>query len=102
MTKAHHLGLAYKTNVLNQLNVDAEVYYQHLFDIPIIGNNSTYSVINLLDEIIQDTLISEGTGRNYGIELTLQKFMDKGYYLLFTSSLYESKYTAADPRRREP
>ena len=102
MSKAHHLGLAYKTNVLNQLNINAEAYYQHLFDIPIIDNqNSTFSVINLLDEIIQDTLVSQGTGRNYGVEFTVQKFMDEGYYLLLTSSLFESKYTAADGIERD-
>lgn len=102
MSKAHHLGLAYRTNVLNQLNINAEAYYQHLFDIPIIDNqNSTFSVINLLDEIIQDTLVSAGTGRNYGVEFTVQKFMDEGYYLLLTSSLFESKYTAADGIERD-
>ncbi|MFK7949375.1 MAG: carboxypeptidase regulatory-like domain-containing protein [Saprospiraceae bacterium] len=102
MSKAHHLGLAYNTNVLNQLNIHAEAYYQHLFDIPItINQNSTFSAINLLDEIIQDTLVSDGTGRNYGVELTVQKFMDEGYYLLLTSSLFESKYTAADGIERD-
>lgn len=102
MSKAHHLGLAYQTNLLNQLNINAEAYYQHLFDIPIIDHpNSTFSVINLLDEIIQDTLVNAGTGRNYGVEFTVQKFMDEGYYLLLTSTLFESKYTAADGIERD-
>ena len=102
MTKAHHLGLAYQTNILDKLNINAELYYQSLFDVPIINNGiSTFSALNLLDEIIQDTLISEGTGRNYGLEVTLQKFMENGYYLLLTSTIYESKYTAADGIERD-
>lgn len=102
MTKAHHLGLAYQTNVLDKLNIDAELYYQQLFDVPIIDNGvSTFSALNLLDEIIEDTLVSAGTGRNYGLEVTVQKFMEDGYYLLLTSTLYESKYTAADGIERD-
>jgi hypothetical protein len=102
MTKAHHLGLAYQTNVLDKLNIDAELYYQQLFDVPIIDNGvSTFSALNLLDEIIEDTLVSAGTGRNYGLEVTVQKFMEDGYYLLLTSTLYESKYTAADDIERD-
>jgi hypothetical protein len=41
-------------------------------------------------------LVNKGTGNNYGIELTIEKFFSKGYYVLFTSSLYDSKYTASD------
>jgi hypothetical protein len=102
LTKAHHFGLAYQTNILGKLNIDAELYYQHLFDVPIIDNGiSTFSALNLLDEIIADTLVSGGTGRNYGLEVTVQKFMEDGYYLLLTSTLYESKYTAADGIERD-
>lgn len=102
MSKSHQFGLGYRTNVLNQLNVDAELYYQSLYDIPIIDKpTSTFSAINLLDEIMQDTLQSLGTGRNYGLEMTVQKFMDDGYYLLLSGSLYESKYTAGDGIERD-
>ena len=34
--------------------------------------------------------------RNYGFELTIEKFFSDGYYGLFTSSIYESKYTGSD------
>jgi len=39
---------------------------------------------------------NEGTGYNYGLELTLEKFLGRGYYMLFTSSLFDSKYEGAD------
>ena len=45
---------------------------------------------------IIDSLKNTGTGKNYGIELTLEKFLDKGYYALLTTSLYESKYRGYD------
>jgi hypothetical protein len=44
----------------------------------------------------RDSLKNNGTGQNYGIEFTLEKFYSKGYYMLFTTSLYESKYKGSD------
>jgi len=43
-----------------------------------------------------DSLVNKGTGRNYGLELTLEKFLSKGYYFLFTASLFDSKYKGYD------
>jgi outer membrane receptor protein involved in Fe transport len=37
-----------------------------------------------------------GLGRNYGIELTIEKFFSNNYYFLVTGSLFESKYKAGD------
>jgi hypothetical protein len=45
---------------------------------------------------LQDSLTNNGTGENYGIELTIEKFFSKGYYGLFTSSVYSSKYSGSD------
>jgi hypothetical protein len=45
---------------------------------------------------LEDSLVNTGTGRNYGVELTVEKFFSRGYYGLFTASLYQSKYTASD------
>ena len=44
----------------------------------------------------EENLVNEGTGYNYGLELTVEKFLSKGYYFLFTSSLFDSKYTGGD------
>ena len=49
---------------------------------------------------LEDNLTNGGTGKNYGVELTVEKFFSKGYYGLFTSSLYESKYTGSDEVER--
>ena len=37
-------------------------------------------------------LVNEGIGRNYGVELTVEKFFSKLYYGLLTVSLFDSKY----------
>jgi hypothetical protein len=41
-------------------------------------------------------MLNEGTGENYGVELTLEKFYSQGYYFLLTGSLFESKYKGYD------
>ena len=50
------------------------------------------------DFVIPDRtgITNEGTGRNYGLEVTLEKFFNKGYYYLTTVSLFQSKYTGSD------
>jgi hypothetical protein len=49
---------------------------------------------------LSDSLINNGTGTNYGIELTLEKFFSHGYYGLFTSSIYNSTYKGSDGIQR--
>jgi hypothetical protein len=41
-------------------------------------------------------LANNGLGRNYGVELTLEKFYSKQYYFLLTSSLFKSEYKGSD------
>ena len=41
-------------------------------------------------------LANDGEGYNYGIELTLERFLDKGLYYLVTVSIFESKYKGSD------
>ncbi|MEI7983093.1 MAG: hypothetical protein WCI71_15695 [Bacteroidota bacterium] len=41
-------------------------------------------------------LVNKGTGTNYGLELTIEKFFPHGYYALLTGSIYEAKYRPGD------
>jgi outer membrane receptor protein involved in Fe transport len=46
--------------------------------------------------IFADSLQNTGTGFNYGLELTVQKYFDKSFFFLFSGTFYESKYTGSD------
>ncbi len=46
--------------------------------------------------ISTDSLNNIGKGRNFGLELTLEKNFHKGFYTLNSLSLYESKYTGSN------
>lgn len=41
-------------------------------------------------------LINSGTGKNYGIELTLERFFADNYYFMLNGTVFNSSYTALD------
>jgi outer membrane receptor protein involved in Fe transport len=41
-------------------------------------------------------LENKGSGKNYGIELSIERSLNRGYYFLVNTSLYQSKFTAAN------
>ncbi len=98
-TKAAHAVLAYDVNLFNSVRIKTEVYYQYLYRVPVKMRSDYFSTANLGADFNSpnvDSLVNNGTGENYGIELTLEKFYSKGYYFLVTASLFESKYTGSD------
>ncbi len=100
-TRAHHIVLGYEHRFSQSLKATVEPYYQRLFNVPITVTPGTFSAVNLLEGYVTDSLVNEGTGRNYGVEFTVEKTIENGTYFLLTSSLYESTYTASDGVERD-
>jgi len=98
-TQSNHFVFGYDLKLFNDWRLKAEAYYQYLYKVPINTFSSTYSMLNTgasFKPDLEDNLTNTGTGQNYGVELTIEKFFSKGYYALFTSSLYDSKYKGSD------
>lgn len=96
-TKANHFVVSYDYLLTPQLRLKTEFYYQMLFHVPIdTAKGSTYSILNQSQDYYMGALQNNGTGRNYGVEFTLEKFLSNHYYFLLSSSLYQAKYTAQD------
>jgi hypothetical protein len=98
-TTSQHYVLTYDWNIVENLRLKAEGYYQTLSNVPVEQKSSSFSALNTgvsfaIEE--EDSLVNKGTGRNYGIELTLERFFNKGYYFLITTSLFDSKYKGSD------
>ncbi|MEM6378418.1 MAG: TonB-dependent receptor [Bacteroidota bacterium] len=96
--RAAHLVLGYDWNINPRVRLKVETYYQSLYDIPISSDaEENFSVINAqsaYDFVYrEDTLLNNGTGRNYGIELTLERFLNNNFYYLATLSLYQSEFS---------
>jgi hypothetical protein len=82
--------------------VQTEVYYQDLYDVAIASPYAegvyarSASAINFDSGYVTDSLFADGTGRNFGLETTIEKFFTNGWYALATISLYESLYKGRD------
>lgn len=98
-SRSVHSGVGYEKVIKKKLNIRTEAYYQYLYDVPVTVQNSSYSLINMgsgFARFFPDSLKNTGTGFNYGIELTVQKYFDKSFFFLFSGTLYDSKYTGSD------
>jgi hypothetical protein len=98
-TQAEHFVLGYDLKINENMLLKSEAYYQRLSKVPVERKPSYFSLINSGSDFtlpLVDSLVNKGTGRNYGVELTLEKFFSKSYYFLITTSLFESKYKGSD------
>lgn len=98
-SKSIHTVIGYEAILGKSWNIKTEAYYQYLYSIPVSITPNHFSLINMgagFQRFFPDTLKNTGTGRNYGIELTVQKFFDRSFFVLVTASLYDSKYKGSD------
>ncbi|MBK8502696.1 MAG: hypothetical protein IPL46_11010 [Saprospiraceae bacterium] len=99
--RSHHFVLANNLRLSNYSKLITEIYYQDLFNVPIArGANRSLSPINTIDYIGAENLVSEGTGSNVGLEMTLQQYFTQSTYFLLNGTIYDSKYTGDDGVRR--
>ncbi len=101
ITKAHHFVVGYDVKLGAKTHLNVEAYYQKLYDVPVIAD-STFSMVNYSSEtFFTEQLINSGTGTNYGLDLTLEQFINNGFYYMITSSIYQSKYKGGDGIERD-
>ncbi len=95
-TKAHHLVAGYDISINEFMHLKLEAYYQQLFNVPVM-KDSSFSLINLKNDwYFNGKLRNTGKGRNYGLDITLDKYMNRGYYFMTTISLFNSEYKGDD------
>jgi hypothetical protein len=93
LLKAHHFVLGYEKRFTEYLVGKIETYYQYLYNLPVENNDSSnYATINEGIDYKYVELVNEGSGKNYGVEISLERFFDKNFYLLINGSLFDSKY----------
>jgi len=98
-TYSNQFVAGYDYLISNNMRVKLESYYQYLTNIPVKNGFPEYSLINSGDDFylsLEDSLVNEGTGKNYGLEFTFEHFLHKGLYFLMTASIFDSKYTGSD------
>ena len=97
LSKAWHFMAGYDQMFGSFTHLKMEVYYQHLFDVPIDSElGSNVSLLNSSGGFTTRDLNNSGLGKNYGLEITMEQYLNKGFYYMATASLYRSLYTAGD------
>lgn len=96
LSEAQHFVLSYDWMIAKNLRLKIEPYYQRLQKIPGI-KDSSYSMINFMqDWTFRDSLANNSSGRNIGVDFTVERFLSNNFYYLVTASVFDSKYKASD------
>jgi len=94
LTRSHHVSFTFSQRLGDNAILKIEPYYQWLFDVP-VEEGTTYSVINERSFLQGKVLTNDGLGRNYGIDLTLERYLKNGFYGMFTGTVFRSEYRDA-------
>lgn len=94
LTRSHHISASFAQRLGDNAMLKIEPYWQWLFDVP-VEKGTTYSILNH-NMFFQDrALVNDGAGRNYGIDLTLERYLKDGLYGMMTATLFKSEYRDA-------
>ena len=94
-TKAHHLMLSFAYKVSENTSLKVEPYIQFLYDVPVM-RDSSFSVLNRDEFFVENALVNKGRGRNFGVDFTWERALNKGLYYMITASLFDSRYCGGD------
>jgi len=101
LQKANHYILAYELALSKKLNFKIEGYYQTIDQLAISNNpNSTRALLNddyfdLFYEDYNQGLVANGKGRNYGVDISIEKGLHNGTYFIANASIFKSEYQTA-------
>lgn len=94
-TKAHHLSLSYQYKVSDNMRIKLEPFYQYLFHVPVIADSS-YSILNRNLFYVEDALVNRGKGQHVGLDITIERYLQKGVYYMLTATLFDAKFAGGD------
>ncbi len=97
--RSQHWVLGYENMLTSQIRIKLEAYYQYHDQIGVTAFPSSFSMVNIGASFApsdESSLVANGTGKNQGLELTLERNFSQGYYFLLTGSVFDSKYKGSD------
>ncbi|MBK9284386.1 MAG: TonB-dependent receptor [Sphingobacteriaceae bacterium] len=99
-TKSNHFVIGHDISLGKYFSVKTELFCQLLWNVPVYQVKSGVSALNRGATFTRFfplyTMENNGTGTNYGIELTIQKSFHNHFFFMFSGSLFESKYTGSN------
>jgi hypothetical protein len=98
---ARHTVIGFNKRVSDHSRWVIEAYHQKLYQVPVdTSKKSFYSILNATSGIPGAILTNQGFGKNIGVELTVEQFLYKNFYYLFTLSIFQSTYQTLDLKWR--
>ncbi len=97
--RSFHVVMGYDVFFKKDIRIKAEAYLQLLWSLPVDTMATSYNMLNegsAFDRFFPGKLVSSGTGRNMGVEFTLEKFFTHNWFFMFSGSLYDSKLRGSD------
>ena len=94
LTRSHHISASFSRCLGENAMLKIEPYWQWIFDVP-VEKGTTYSILNHNIFYQDRALVNDGAGNNYGIDLTLERYLKDGFYGMFTATLFKSEYRDA-------
>lgn len=98
-SRSVHNVIGYERNIGANTRLKLETYFQYIYNVPVDTASNSFSMLNEGADFTlpnKTGLVNEGTGMNYGVEITFEKFLSKGYYFLVTASIFDSKFKGSD------
>ena len=100
LSKAHHLLATYAYKFNENLNLRFNAYYQYGFHTPVGINGSTFCSVNRFMNYFDEPMVNKGNTRNYGADVTLEQYMNHGFYGQVNASVFKAEYRALDKKWR--
>lgn len=97
MPNAHHavLGVEHIFSEIG-MRIMSEAYYQHMFNVPVGADTSgiyaNYAYFNDRDNYGFIEMSDGGQWRNFGLDLSVEKFFGKNFFILCSGSVFSSMY----------
>ena len=102
-SRSLHLVAGYDRLLGRDHRLKLEAYYQNLYSIPVAAIRPEFSLLNTGGDFVFQAyhgMVNEGRGRNIGLEMTLEKFLSKGFYYLVTASVFDARNRGYDNQWR--
>ena len=87
--------LTFSYNMSDYWNLKIEPYAQWLFNVP-VEHGTLYSVLNRFEFYLDKALVNEGRGENFGVDMTLERYLHNGWYGMPNGSSFRSRYKGGD------
>ncbi len=75
----------------------SEVFYQHLSDVPVsLATRDAFSILNVSELQAFPALQALGLGENKGLELSAERYLSNGWFLMANTTLFDARYQGSD------